>query len=148
MNMILHDDGHSNVIGADALNRFELLYEINRGFASERFDIVLTNPPFGAQVALAERPYLADYELGYQMDAKGKETQRRNQKTEILFLERIYEFLKPDKGRAAIIIPDGILTNSSLQYVRDWLREHFQLNAVISLPQFAFSHYGAGEGIS
>jgi type I restriction enzyme M protein len=51
MNMILHDDGHSNVIGADALDRIDRLYEINRGFAPERFDMVLTNPPFGAQVA-------------------------------------------------------------------------------------------------
>jgi type I restriction enzyme M protein len=44
----------------------------------------------------------------------------------------------------AIVLPDGILTNSSLQGVRDWLLEHFQLLAVVSLPQFAFAHYDAG----
>jgi len=64
-------------------------------------------------------------------------------KTEILFCERVYRFLKPG-GRAAIILPDGILTNSSLQGVRDWLLESFQLLAVVSLPQTAFSHFGAG----
>ena len=42
------------------------------------------------------------------------------------------------------MLPDGILTNSSLQGVRDWLLEHFQLLAVVSLPQFAFAHYDAG----
>lgn len=42
------------------------------------------------------------------------------------------------------MVPDGILTNSSLQYVRDWLLENFELKAVISLPQTAFAHFGAG----
>ena len=144
MNMIIHDDGHTNVIGKDALDRFERLQETNRGFAKGRFDIILTNPPFGAQVNLTERPYLTDYDLGNQEDAKGKKKPRKSQKTEILFLERIHQFLKPGEGRAAVVLPDGILTNSSLQYVRDWLLQHFQLLAVVSLPQTAFSHFGAG----
>lgn len=38
----------------------------------------------------------------------------------------------------------GILTNSSLQGVRNWLLERFQLLAVVSLPQEAFQHSGAG----
>jgi type I restriction enzyme M protein len=52
--------------------------------------------------------------------------------------------LKPTTGRAAVVVPDGILTNASLQGVRDWLMERFQILAVVSLPQFAFSHYDAG----
>jgi type I restriction enzyme M protein len=44
----------------------------------------------------------------------------------------------------AIVLPDGILTNSSLQYVRDFIMEKTQILAVVSLPQFTFSHYGAG----
>ena len=69
---------------------------------------------------------------------------RASIKTEIAFLERIHSFLKPGTGRAAVVLPDGILTNSSLQGVRHWLLNHFQLLAVVSLPQFAFSHYDAG----
>ncbi len=144
MNMIIHDDGHTNVIGADSLDRVERMYAVNRGFFKNRFDLVLTNPPFGAQVVLAERPYLTDYELGNAEDSKGGKKARKNQKTEILFLERVWHFLKPKTGRAAVVLPDGILTNSSLQYVREFLLEHFQVQAVISLPQTAFSHYGAG----
>jgi type I restriction enzyme M protein len=68
---------------------------------------------------------------------------RTSIKTEILFLERIYQFLKPS-GRAVVVVPDGILTNSSLQGVRNWMMDHFQIMAVVSLPQFAFSHYDAG----
>jgi type I restriction enzyme M protein len=54
------------------------------------------------------------------------------------------DFLKPGTGQMAIILPDGILTNSSLQYVRDFLMEKAQLLAVVSLPPFAFAHFGAG----
>lgn len=144
MNMILHDDGHTNVIGVDALDRMERIHDINRGFERDRFDLILTNPPFGAQVSLAERPYLSSYDLGNQIPKNGKRKPRKNQKTEILFLERIWEFLKLGTGRAAIILPDGVLTNSSLQYVRDFLLERFALLAVVSLPATAFSHYGAG----
>ncbi len=44
----------------------------------------------------------------------------------------------------AIVLPDGILTNTTLQYVRDFIMEHFRINAIVSIPQTAFSHYGAG----
>ena len=135
MNMIIHDDGHSNVIGNDALNNFDILYNQHRDFKKEAFDLILTNPPFGAVVKKEESPYLDDYNL-----SKGK----ASQKTEILFLERCFDFLKWETGKLAIIIPDGILNNSSLQYVRDYIEQHFQILAIVSLPQTAFSHYGAG----
>lgn len=146
MNMILHDDGHTNVAGDDALDRPDAIRKRtnNNGFMENRFDLILTNPPFGAQVNLTERPYLPSYDLGNQIDAKGKKKPRKNQKTEILFIERVWLFLKPGTGRAAVVLPDGILTNSSLQYVRDFLLDRFQLFAVISLPHTAFAHFGAG----
>ena len=134
MNMILHDDGHGNVIGNDALERFDIIDNQHKGFQKERFDVILTNPPFGAVVKKEEKPYLDSYELG----------KRETQKTEILFLERCFDFLKWETGKLAIIIPDGIVNNSSLQYVRDYIEQHFQILAIVSLPQTAFSHYGAG----
>jgi len=146
MNMILHDDGHTNVAGEDALDRMDAIRKRsgNNSFKKGRFDLILTNPPFGAQVALTERPYLPEFFLGNQTDKKGKTKARKNQKTEILFIERVWQFLKPGTGRAAVVLPDGILTNSSLQYVRDFLLERFQLLGVVSLPQTAFAHFGAG----
>ena len=135
MNMIIHDDGHSNVIRNDALVDFNTLYNQHREFEKKKFDVILTNPPFGAVIKQTELPYLETYALG-----KGN----ASQKTEILFLERCFDFLKWETGKLAIILPDGILTNSSLQYVRDYIEQHFQILAVVSLPQIAFSHYGAG----
>lgn len=139
MNMIIHDDGHTNVIGYDALSGIEKMTAKNPGFARKRFDFIVTNPPFGATVKRSEHPYLERFVLAQ----NGKKI-RDNQKTEILFIERCIDFLKPETGKMAIVLPDGILTNSSLQYVRDFLMERCQILAVVSLPQFAFTHFGAG----
>lgn len=144
MNMIVHDDGHTNVISYDALDSIEKMHSHNQGFTKDKFDLILTNPPFGSTINKTEKPYLTTYELGKMSDAKGKEKARPRQSSEVLFIERIWDFLKSDTGKAAIVLPDGILTNSSMQYVRDFILERFQLLAVISLPQCAFSHFGAG----
>ncbi len=72
-----------------------------------------------------------------------KETIRDSQSTEVLFLEQCHKFLV-EHGFLAVVIPDGILTNSSLQYVRDSLEELFRIVAVVSMPQTAFSATGAG----
>ena len=135
MNMIIHDDGHSNVISTDALEEFKDIKDIHKSFKPNSFDLILTNPPFGATVKETEKPYLQTYIFG---------KNRKNQSTEILFIERCIEFLVPGTGKMAIVLPDGILTNSSLQYVRDFIMERTQILAVISLPQFAFTHFGAG----
>ena len=148
MNMIIHDDGHTNIIGHDALDFPQNIEYKNRDLALGKFDLVLTNPPFGSVIRRTEKGdgYLEQFDLqGYlgknYPDPKAKRT---SVKTEILFLERVHSFLKRGSGRAAVVLPDGILTNSSLQGVRDWLLGHFQLLAVVSLPQFAFQHYDAG----
>ncbi|MFH1050364.1 MAG: N-6 DNA methylase [bacterium] len=134
MNMIIHDDGHSNIISTDSLQNLDNINTIHQKFSKGKFDIIVTNPPFGASVNEKEKAYLKNYTLG------GK---RKNQKTEILFIERCFDFLR-ESGRMAIVLPDGILTNSSLQYVRDYIMENAEILAVVSLPQIAFSHFGAG----
>ena len=73
--------------------------------------MILTNPPFGSIINLAEKPYLSTYELGNNVDVRGKKKPRKNQSSEVLFIERIWKFLKPGIGQAAIVLPDGILTN-------------------------------------
>lgn len=161
MNMIIHDDGHTNIVGHDALDFVENLIAKNASLQKGTFDLVLTNPPFGSVIKRGQKAdgYLEQFSLRHFLGKKGKSVEevdtevievkkgkkgRESIKTEILFLERVHSFLKPGVGKTAIVLPDGILTNSSLQGVRDWMLTHFQLLAVISLPQFAFSHYDAG----
>ena len=146
MNMILHGDGHTNIVITDALQQLERICEHsgNNEFKEGTFDLILTNPPFGAMMSLSENPHLKDYELWDQTKDTGRKKSRKNQRIEILFIERIWHLLKPGTGRAAVVIPDGILTNSSLQGVRDFLLERFQIKAIVSLPQTAFTHFSAG----
>ncbi|MDR0744669.1 MAG: SAM-dependent methyltransferase, partial [Holosporales bacterium] len=150
MNMIIHDDGHTNVITADGLLSPEKLEEVtkNRGFLYNHFDIIVTNPPFGSIVRQTEKAYMKEYKLGKKEEdwlavVTKPETQRDNQSTEILFIEQAYRFLK-EGGYLGIVIPDGILTNSSLQYVRNQIEDWFRIVAVVSMPQTAFMSTGAG----
>lgn len=71
------------------------------------------------------------------------EKTRDGQSTEVLFIEQDYKFLK-DGGYLAIVLPDGVLTNSSLQYVRTQIEDWFRIVAVVSMPQTAFMANGAG----
>lgn len=155
MNMIIHDDGHTNVIAFDGLEAIDVMREKskNKGFKENAFDFIITNPPFGSKVKFAEKRYLENYTLGKKgvdwIDAKLhninllRDNVRDQQTTEVLFIEQCHRFLKPG-GYLAMVIPDSILTNSSMQYVRDWIEEHWRIVAVVSLPQFAFAANGAG----
>ena len=140
MNLIIHDDGHTNIVRHDALDDMEKLNSLNRELSVDRFDLILTNPPFGATVKSDEKPFLKNFELG----RKIKGEIRDSQKSEILFIERCWQFLKPGTGHLAIVLPDGILTNHTQHYVRKFISERFEVKAIISLPQVTFEHYGAG----
>lgn len=151
MNMIIHDDGHTNVITSDGLLNEEEIAKLttNRGFKYNHFDFIITNPPFGSSIKKSEKSYLKNYFLGKKqpdwLDSKGstRVLARNNQSTEVLFIEQCYNFLRPG-GYIAMVVPDGILTNSSMQYVRDAVEEWFRIVAVVSMPQTAFSATGAG----
>ncbi|EAH5200433.1 restriction endonuclease subunit M [Campylobacter upsaliensis] len=149
MQMIIHDDGHTNVITADGLDSFENFIKKNNKFQKNTFNFIFTNPPFGSSIP-ASKPYFEDFSFAKSevhfidkiIDKKSPKD-LSTQKSEILFLERYFEFLK-EGGIVACVLPDGILTNSSLQNVRDYLLERFYLLASFSLPQHTFSNYGAG----
>jgi type I restriction enzyme M protein len=123
----------------------------NKDFKYNSFDYIITNPPFGSSIKLSEKTYLSTYALGVKevdwLDTKvstsKKKIPRDSQSTEILFLEQCHRFLV-EHGYLAIVIPDGILTNSSLQYVRDSIEEMYRIVAVVSMPQTAFAATGAG----
>jgi len=60
---------------------------------------------------------------------------------EILFLERFIQLIKPG-GYIAIIVPDGILANYNLQFVREWLFKQARVLAIVSLPRETFKYIG------
>lgn len=128
--MRLHGDGHSNIRCTDALLPFENYPDLYR----ETFDLVVTNPPFGVDLPADALHQFGPFELA--LDRKTAIS------LEIVALERCLQLLKPG-GRMAIVIPDGVLSNKSTQYVRDWLAERAAIRAIISLPTETFSPFGA-----
>ena len=149
MNMIIHNDGHTNVVTSDGLITPEDLRikTNNDGFKENSFDYIITNPPFGSTVKQTEKAYLHQYSLATKevdwLNPNSKASDRPSQSTEVLFIEQAEKYLV-DGGYLAIVIPDGILTNSSMQYVRDYISDTFRIVAVVSMPQTAFSANGAG----
>ena len=149
MNMIIHDDGHTNVVASDGLVPPADIRRAtkNQGFKEDRFDFIITNPPFGSSVKQTEKAYLNQYSLATRdvdwLNPKSKASERPGQDTEILFIEQCWNYLT-EGGYLAVVIPDGILTNSSLQYVRDEIENIYRIAAVVSLPQTAFAATGAG----
>ena len=103
------------------------------------FDWVVGNPPFGTR-CLTTDPKLLDFTInaGRPLD---------NYPIEILFLERFWQLARPG-GFVAIIIPDGILANARLAYVREWLTARASIKKVVSLPQHTFQRHGASSKAS
>lgn len=141
--MALHDDGHANIRCTDALLSFDNYPDIkalggDKNDDPQVFDIILTNPPFGSLMGGEIGNILGRFELG-----KGK----KSVPLEILGLERCLQFLKPG-GRMAIVLQDGVLTDSSHSYVRQWIHTQAEVVAVISLPPHTFAPYGANPKTS
>ncbi|BAS67657.1 restriction endonuclease subunit M [Bathymodiolus septemdierum thioautotrophic gill symbiont] len=165
MNMIIHDDGHTNVIAADGLlpiddivvknqNNEDVIIQQgitsltqNTNFENNNFDFIITNPPFGSSIRQTEQAYMHQYSMAKKdldwLKPNDKTKNRDNQSTEVLFIEKCHKYLK-EGGYLAIVVPDGILTNSSLQYVRDNIEADYRIVAIVSMPQTAFSATGAG----
>ncbi|MCP4624272.1 MAG: N-6 DNA methylase [bacterium] len=164
MNMIMHGDGHGGVHHHDGFLNVNGIFET-------RFDIVLTNPPFGANVEPSDKVLEADIAVsaaderrhvrefgGTYEEAQARVKAAINQpiaslfdlpksdkskiKTEILFIERCLDLLKPG-GRLGIVLPEGIYNNPSLAYVRQFVEDRAYLKGVVSLPQETFISSGA-----
>lgn len=139
------------------------------------FDVVVGNPPYGG-VGLGETELtddfvtqLANFEIlpenvknnlivaNTQSDLfnsdkhlaiKPEAKQRiKSFAIEILFLERFIQLAKPG-GWIAIIIPDGILTNSNSHYVREFISDKTKVEAIVSLPRDAFKNVGTSAKTS
>lgn len=129
MNMVMHGNGHGHIHHHDALIDSEIVR--SWGITPGKFDVILTNPPFGSNVV--DQNILSNYNLS---------VGRKRQITEVLFLDRCLGLLK-EGGILGIVVPDGLLSNTSVEYVRKYLDENAIWKAIISLPQETFAPYGS-----
>ena len=130
LNLLMHGLDYSNIFTVNALKTDEagderLTALVNTG----TIDIVFANPPFAGYEK--DPSVLSRFELGQNHGRTAAVTR------EVLFIERIIQVLR-ENGVAAIVIPQGILTNRNLAHVRDYIRRHTQVLAVIELPDWAF----------
>ncbi len=125
MNLLLNNIDYLNIENRDALEEPSIFkkHDLSVDF-KKYFDLILLDPPIGIEIRANEKQYLNLFALA---------TNHPSQKSEILFLEKSLNFLKPN-GRLAIILPDTILSNINFQYVRDYILKNTQILAIISLP--------------
>lgn len=160
MYMIMVDDGHSGIFTANALTPLSDL-QANTGRIKEGCcDVILTNPPFGTKGKISRKDILEQFDLGYkwkkssetgkyticdkiEKNMLGGKKKGDGQIPDVLFIERCFHFLKPG-GRMGIVLPDGDLSNQTLEYVRQWMIERMMIVGVISLPAHTFVPFGAG----
>lgn len=161
MNMIMHGDGHGGVHHHDGLLNVNGIFE-------ERFDVILTNPPFGARIdkslKITESDRFTDEEAINKLvgrygqaykealrqidDNVGKsilssfDTGKFSGLTEVLFMERCLKLLKKG-GRMGIVLPEGILNNSNMQRVREYFEGRARILFICSIPQDVFIAAGA-----
>lgn len=122
MNMILHGIENPVIEARDSLSE-DIADE------KERYSLILANPPFAGS-------------LDYEQTAKDLQQTVKTKKTELLFLALFLRLLRTG-GRAAVIVPDGVLFGSSIAHraIRKILVEDNKLDAVISLPSGVFRPY-------
>ncbi len=164
MNMVMNNDGSGNIYRNDSLLpphewsqelKQELADALNIQVGSITtadsigfFDVIVTNPPFGSKIPVKDGQILEQFQIGYiwrneQYDTSGQTgwTISPNLQTsappEQLFIERCLQFLKPG-GRLAIVLPDSILGNPGLGYIRHWLLEKTRVIASVDLHADAF----------
>lgn len=161
MNMIMHGDGHGGVHHHDGLLNVNGIFE-------ERFDVILTNPPFGQNVdknqLISDADKFTDEEMkkkykkkyGVAYDEALKQVDNNIGKTllslydlgststltEVLFMERCLRLLKKG-GRMGMVLPEGVLNNKNLQAVREYFEGKAKIILICSIPQDVFIAAGA-----
>lgn len=139
----LLDPGKNNVYCENSLGLFdEFSSDTRNNVSPESFDVILTNPPFGAKIPIAEKKLLSQFALGHRWaenDGINQPTHKLydKQPPQILFIERCMQLLKPG-GRMGIVLPEGIFGNPSDRYIWDYLVSVGRIDGVISLSQETF----------
>ena len=151
MNMVMNNDGTGALHQANSLAdprtwEPEKAQRVQLG----SFDIVVTNPPFGTKIVIDDDEILRQYDLAamwdrgddggwaMRMDIHGSPVLQKSQPPEILFIERCIQLLKPGTGRMAMVVPNGILNNPALGYVRRWIMTNTQVMAVVDMSRELF----------
>lgn len=142
--------GHPRIMCADSLAMQDDSRSVWNQLPREGFDIILTNPPFGARIVAARPEVLRAFDLAHKWKhsaATGlwKPTGEVQAQVppQVLFVERCLSLLKPG-GRLGMVVPESLLSNKSYRYVVEYLLARSDLQAVIGMPDALFKTSGKG----
>ena len=151
MNMVMNNDGSGGLFQANSLGHPHTWDpDLAKSVPFGSIAILVTNPPFGANIVIDDDDVLSQYELAamwdqttdgkwtMRVDAQGNKVLQKSQPPEILFIERCLQFLTEGTGRLAMVIPNGILNNPALGYVRQWILQNAQVLAVVDMARELF----------
>jgi type I restriction enzyme M protein len=119
------------------------LEEAQQNIKLGSIDVLMTNPPFGAEIPITDPQILRQYELAHIWertdDGHFRNTGRvqGSVSPEVLFIERCLRWLRPG-GRMGIVLPDGILGNPGDEYIRWWILRNSWVLASVDLPVETF----------
>jgi len=137
MDMVIHEDGHTNIECNDALKDYDE-FDPRKDIKPNKYSVLLTNPPFGSRIYSNMKPYFKKYELS--RNEKGKV--KNSEMSEILFIERCIDSIKPG-GRLGIVLPDSAFTNKRYIPVVNYILQKTKVLAIVSLPQHTFIPFGS-----
>ena len=142
MNLVMHGDGSTNIFQVNSLlppGEWSSTppNDVANYVKSNSFDLIVTNPPFGAYIAVDDPHILDQFEIAH-LTTTGN--QASGLPPEQLFIERCLYLLKPN-GRLAIVLPDSILSNPGLVTLRRWILKKARIIASVDLPQVTFEPY-------
>jgi type I restriction enzyme M protein len=149
MNMVMNNDGAGGLFQANSLEAPATWdSDLRKIDLMGNVDVLFTKPPFGSKIPVTDPAILEKYDLGHNW-SHDKTADRWNktgavqksQPPEILFIERCVRFLRPGTGRAAIVLPDGILGSPGLGYVCEWILQNTQVLASIDLHADTFQPF-------
>jgi type I restriction enzyme M protein len=151
MNMVMNNDGSGQLWQANTIeNPHKWDRAVRESIPLGSIDVIVSNPPFGANIRYDDEDILSQYDLAamwdqdekgnwsIRLDKSGNPVLQKSLPPEILFIERALQLLKPGTGRMAMVIPNGILNNPGLAYVRHWLFTHAQVLAVVDMHRDLF----------
>src|SRR3989344_2713091 len=140
--MAIIGDGKGGIFCEDSLEQpFEWKGKTKQNVELGKFDIVLTNPPFGKEIKIIGEDKLKQYELAHKWKKSGHSFLKTNQleddkQPQILFIERCLQLLK-DGGRLAIVLPETFFHAPKMRYVMKYLENH-NIQWLIDLPHNTF----------
>jgi len=142
--------GKSSVIYGDSIALTDGKVSIRERLPEEGFDVLLTNPPFGARIIAASPKVLQDFELAkrWRYDEGTGEWMptievRSQVPPQVLFVERCLSLVK-DGGRLGMVLPESMLSNKSHRFVVQYLMRRAHITAVIGMPESLFKTSGKG----